>query len=199
VPTTATELYLSAAPSGSAASRNDGSLAREAGGAGGAGGSTTIAHDPAAPNRTPPDVHDQRPFEAGCLTFTSAELADDLEVVGTPRLVLYASSDAADVDWCVRLCDVDPSGRSKLLNTGALKGSHVRSHESPAPLVPGEVVRFEIEVWPVANLFLRGHRVRIDVATSDFPFFESNPLPSTNRVLHDAEHPSCLVLPVTAR
>ena len=144
-------------------------------------------------------MSDQRPFEAGCLTYTSAPMEDDLEVIGTPRLVLFAASDASDVDWCVRLCDVDEAGRSKLLNTGALKGSHVRSHERPESLRAGEVYCFEIEVWPIANLFTRGHRIRIDISTSDFPFFESNALPSQNSVFHDAERPSRLVLPVTRR
>jgi len=158
-----------------------------------------ISHDPAVPNRTPREVGDQRSFEAGCLTFTSAPFETDLEVIGTPRLVLYAASDAADVDWCVRLCDVDESGRSKLLNTGALKGSHVHSHEDPEDLRPGDVYCFEIEVWPIANLFKRGHSVRVDVSTSDFPFFECNPHPSRNLVFHDTGRPSRLVLPVTSR
>jgi predicted acyl esterase len=99
----------------------------------------------------------------------------------------------------VRLCDVDPDGRSKLLNTGALKGSHVESHEAPISLQAGEVYRFEIEVWAIANLFLEGHRIRIDVSTSDFPFFEANACPSRNEVFHDAARPSALVLPVVHR
>ena len=113
--------------------------------------------------------------------------------------MLYAATDAPDVDFCVRLCDVFEDGRSRLLNTGALKGSHVRSHEHPAPLVPGEVNCFEIEVWAVANVFKKGHRIRIDVSTSDFPFFESNPHPSRNEVFHDETRTSQLVLPVVIR
>jgi uncharacterized protein len=197
VPAVDTELFLHGGPSGSATSLNDGALA----GAPPADGESgdAIAHDPAAPNRTPPSVADQRVFEQGCLTYTSEPLDADLEVIGTPRLRLYASSDATDVDWCVRLCDVAPDGRSKLLNTGALKGSHVRSHETPIALTAGEVYCFDVEVWAIANLFQRGHRIRIDVSTSDFPFFESNPLPSRNVVYHDAARPSALVLPVVDR
>jgi putative CocE/NonD family hydrolase len=194
VPVAASELFLHAGPSGSVESVNDGVLSvrapleTEA--------TSVIDHDPAAPNITPTDVFDQRDFERRCLTFTSEPLAEDLTVIGTPFLVLYASSDAPDVDWCVRLCDVDEDGRSKLLNTGALKGSHVESHESPAPLEAGRLYRFEIEIWPIANLFRRGHRVRVDISASDFPFFEANPHPSRNRVVHDIDHPSRLVLPV---
>lgn len=189
------DLFLTAGPTGSAVSLNDGLLS--------AGPPTeavadVLVHDPAVPNLSPSDVFDQRDFESRCLTYTSAPLQEDLTVIGTPTLILYAETDAPDVDWCVRLCDVDQDGRSRLLNTGALKGSHVDSHERPAPLVAGTIYRFEIEIWPIANLFRRGHHVRIDISASDFPFFGINPHPSRTRVLHDAQHPSRLVLPVHA-
>jgi uncharacterized protein len=198
VPTAERDFFLQAGAAGNSESLNSGLLDPEPG-RGYADPPDVIDHDPATPNRTPREVADQRSFESGCLTFTSAPLETELEVIGTPRLVLYASSDAVDVDWCIRLCDVDETGRSKLLNTGALKGSHVHSHEHPEALHPGEVYRFEIEVWPIANLFTLGHRIRIDVSTSDYPFFESNGVPSRNLVFHDAERPSRLVLPVTKR
>jgi putative CocE/NonD family hydrolase len=196
VPTIETVCFLRAGPAGSAQSLNDGGLGSTPGGK---GSSTVIDHDPGHANRAPRDVRDQRSFEARCLTFTSPPLATDVEVVGAPRLMLYASTTATDLDWCVRLCDVDEDGRSKLLNTGALKGSHVRSHEEPEPLRPGEVYCFEIEVWPIANLFKGGHRIRVDVSASDFPSFGSNPLPSRTRVLQGPDYPSRLVLPVTLR
>lgn len=197
VPAVDTDWFLRTGPTGSVTSLNDGALECEV--ASGDEAADVVVHDPLAPNRTPRDVFDQRPFEAACLTFTSEPLTEELEVIGTPRPMLYASSDAVDVDWCVRLNDVDGEGHSRLLNTGALKGSHARSHTTPTPLVPGEVQCFEIEVWPIANLFKVGHRIRIDVSTSDFPFFESNPLASSNQVRHDAEHPSRLALPVVQR
>jgi uncharacterized protein len=177
-------------------SLNDGVLTRELGGS---DAPDVICHDPSAPIRTPREVGDQRTFEANCLTFTSDALEADLEVIGTPRLVLFAASDAIDVDWCLRLCDVDETGKSRLLNTGALKASHVHSHEQPQALEPGVIYRFEIEIWPIANLFRRGHRIRIDVATSDFPFFECNAVPSSNQVFHDTQRPSHLMVPVTIR
>jgi len=159
----------------------------------------TLSHDPAHPNRTPRDTLDQRPFEQRCLTFSTDPLANDLEIVGASTLVIYAATDAEEVDFCVRLCDVGPDGRSRLLNTGALKGSHHRSHEDPRPLVAGEVNRFEIEIWAVANVFKKGHRVRVALSTSDFPFFESNPQPSTTRVFQGRPRASHLVIPVATR
>lgn len=187
IPTTDTELFLHGTTLGGTLSsdRPAGDEVPDA-----------IVHDPGAPNITPIDVFDQRDFEAGCLTFTSEPLGEESIVIGSPRLVLYASTDAPDVDWCIRLCDVDETGRSKLLNTGALKGSHVESHERPSPLVAGRVYRFDIEIWAIANLFRVGHRIRVDVSTSDFPFFEVNPHPSHNLVFHDRERPSRLVLPI---
>jgi hypothetical protein len=188
--------YLGSGEGEPCRSLNDGVLTRDPGGS---DAPDVIRHDPSAPNRTAREVGDQRSFEEGCLTFTSEPLEADLEVIGTPRLVLFAASDAIDVDWCLRLCDVDETGRSRLLNTGALKGSHVLSHERPQALQPGVVDRFEIEIWPIANLFKRGHRIRVDLSTSDFPFFESNPARSSNLVFHHTDRPSHLVLPVTAR
>jgi putative CocE/NonD family hydrolase len=195
VPTAEWELYLGAGRSGSAPSLNDGVLA---GAPPDAVAPDVVVHDPRDPNRTPRDLLDQRAFEERCLTFTTAPLDSDVEIVGASRLVLYAAADGPDVDFCVRLCDVFEDGRSRLLNTGALKGSHLRSHEHPEPLVAGAVNRFEIEIWAVANVFKKGHRIRVDVSTSDFPFFESNPVPSRTEVFHDAPRPSRLVLPVVA-
>ncbi len=165
----------------------------------GAGEPSSIEHDPENPNRTQARPADQRRFEERALTFTSEPFERDVEVIGSCRLVLHASSDAADVDWCVRLSDVFPDGRSRLLNTGALKGSHVFSHEKPEALEPGRVYAFEIEIWAIANLFRAGHRLRITLSTSDFPFFASSDVPSRNHIFHDSRYPSHLVVPVALR
>jgi putative CocE/NonD family hydrolase len=196
VPVTETSYYLAAGPGGGTASAHDGLLSREPVGA---ASPDTLLHDPASPNHTPGSTADQRSFEQGCLTYSTPPLEEDVEVIGTPRLLLHAATDAEDVDWCVRLCDVFPDGRSRLLNAGALKGSHVFSHETPEPLAAGRVYEFAVEVWPVGNLFKRGHRIRIDISASDFPYFEVNPLPSRNQIFHDATHPSRLLLPVVKR
>jgi putative CocE/NonD family hydrolase len=196
LPTRNLDLYFATGPGGGAASANDGLLLREL-----QNGSAPdpIAHDPARPNITPASFVDQRSFERGCLTYSTPPLEEDLEVIGMPRVMLHASTSAADVDWCVRLCDVYPDGRARLLNFGAFKGSHLHSHTTPVQLEPERVYEFEVEVWQTANVFRKGHRIRIDVSTSDSPFFESNPLPSRNLVFHDAANPSRLVLPVVDR
>lgn len=193
VPSVPTEFFLGAGPAGSIDSLNDGLLV--------ATPSTNqradvLTHDPQSPVRSPRDNADQRSFEQGSLTYTSLPLTEELTVIGTPRLALHAASDAPDVDFCVRLCDVFPDGRSRLLNTGALKASHRSGHERPAPLTPGDVCEFDIEIWATANVFKAGHRIRVDVSSSDFPFFESNPHASRTEVFHDDQRPSRLILPV---
>jgi putative CocE/NonD family hydrolase len=193
LPSEAMALFLAPGRGGGTDSMNDGLLCPEPPGA---AEPTGIDHDPANPNRTVANATDQRRFEAGALTFSTPPLDHAVTVIGTPKLTFYAASDAADVDWCVRLTNVYPDGRSQLLNTGALKASHVASHETPAPLERDRIYEFEVEIWAVANVFKRGHRIRVDISTSDFPFFENNMLPSRNRVYHDAAHPSRLVLPV---
>jgi uncharacterized protein len=187
-----TPLFLTA-PGGAADSRGDGGLAWEPTGR---GGSLQLSHDPAAPSRTPADIGDQRSFGPGALTFTTPPLARDLTVAGMPRLVLSAAPGAADVDFCVRLSDVFPDGSAHLLNVGALKGRHVHSHEQPADLEPGLAYQFDIEILTVTNVFRRGHRIRVDVSGSDFPFYAPNPVKSQTDVFCGGDDPSRLILPV---
>lgn len=196
LPSDEASFFLRGSPGGGAASLNDGILDSEPPGH---EEPDRLDHDPGNPNRTPVSAFDQRSFEARSLSFTTPPLEHDLEVVGSSRLVLHTSSQAKDVDWCVRLCDVFPDGRSRLLNYGALKGSHVASHEHPEALERDRVYAFEIEIWAMANLFRKGHRIRVAISNSDFPAFESNPIPSRNLVYHDAAYPSRLVLPVVRR
>jgi hypothetical protein len=180
----------------------DGAAAGGLGGGGlvfdppGRAGGHVLAHDPARPNRTPGNPGDQRSFGTRALTFSTAPLERDLTVAGLPRLTLAAAPGAADVDFCVRLSDVYPDGSARLLNVGALKGRHARSHEQPADLEPGETREFEIEILTVTNVFRRGHRIRVDVSGSDFPFYAPNPVPSQTEVFHGGERPSRLTLPV---
>jgi len=196
VPSREVVYFLRSGPGGGAPSSNDGLLTLEPLESDVV---DVLVHDPATPVRTPSDPFDLAPFEERCATFSTEPLEHELEVIGAPRLVLHLASDQADVDLCVRLCDVDQSGRSRLLNTGALKASHRVSHAEPQPLTPGECTELTLDVWPIAHLFKPGHRIRIDVATSDFPFFECNPLASTNELFHDAARPARLILDVPRR
>jgi uncharacterized protein len=157
------------------------------------------------PERPPTDY---RPIEHRVLTYTSPLLQEDLHVVGPVKAVLYAASSAPDTDWVARLCDVWPDGRSIALCYGILRARYRDSFERPAPMQPGQVYRFEVDLRATAQTFLAGHRLRVHVTSSDFPQYDRNlntggPFGeeasgqiATNTIFHDALRPSHLLLPV---
>ena len=160
-----------------------------------------------------PGPLDQRVLEArdDVLVYTSDVLEADLEVVGPVETTLYAASSAKDTDFLVRLCDVYPDGRSIFLTEGIIRARYRGSveGESVELLEPGEVAEYRIRLYPVANVFRRGHRVRLDVTSSSFPRFSRNLNTGEDvgtgtrmqvahqKILHTAAYPSHVLLPVT--
>jgi predicted acyl esterase len=139
------------------------------------------------------------------LVYTTGPLERDLDVVGPLRLVLYASSSAADTDFAARLSDVFPDGRAIQLQNGVLRARYRNLEAGPELLKPDMVYRLEIDMWATANRFRAGHRLRLDISSSDFPRFDRNanrggedgpPIPALQTIYHDAAHPSRLMLPV---
>jgi putative CocE/NonD family hydrolase len=153
---------------------------------------------------------DQRPVEPRCLTYTSEPLPADLDVVGSVRLELFASSDCVDTDFAAKLCDVFPDGRSIQVVDGILRARYRKSREKARLLRPGKVYRFDLDLWPTAWRFAAGHRLRVAVTSSNFPRFDRNlntglnpaiageMAVAVNMVYHDRKHPSRLVLPIAA-
>jgi putative CocE/NonD family hydrolase len=108
---------------------------------------------------------------------------------------------------------VHPSARAEILADGILRMRYRRSLSDPEPLEPGRVEEIRISVGGTANVFRAGHRIRLDVSSSNFPRFDANtntggviaeegpdaPVPALNRVFHDGSRPSRLVLPVVER
>ena len=155
---------------------------------------------------------DQGPAEQwnGIVVYTGEPLAADLLLVGEASVTLWAATSAADTDWTARLCHVDPTGRSVNIKAGIVRARSRASTAVPTPITPGEAVRYEIALGPVGTRVPAGHRLRLDVASSDFPHWDRNlnsggPLfregigaavVATQTILHDADHPSCVVLPV---
>ena len=138
---------------------------------------------------------------ADVLIYTTDPLEQDLDVAGPLRMVLYASSSAVDTDFVARLTDVFPDGRAIQLQTGALRTRYRDPQGEPSFLEPGRVYRLEIEMWPTANRFKAGHRLRVDISSADFPKFDRNtnrggepgePVPAHQTIYHDPEHPSHL-------
>jgi len=154
--------------------------------------------------------YDQRSVEqrGDVLVYTTPPLATDTEVTGPISVTLYASSSAPDTDWTAKLLDVHPDGTVVNLNNGIQRASFRESSRAPTPIEPGTVYRYTITVWPTSNLFRAGHRIRVEISSSDFPQFDPNPNTGSwlgestatriahQTVWHDARHPSALVLPV---
>ena len=160
------------------------------------------------------------------LTFTSAPLESDIEVTGPIVLKLHASSDQIDTRFIVKLADQQPqeeAARAKgaqpaftNVSKGWLKASHREkdparttelrpfyTHTNPQPLTPGEIYRFDIEVLPIAYVFKKGHRIRLEIANGDSPLTDAvftHPYQptaiGTDTIHHDPMHPSCLLLPL---
>lgn len=157
---------------------------------------------------------DQRKVEErrDVLVYTSEPLAADTEVAGPVTLDLFAASSAVDTDFTAKLVDVLPDGTAYNLTEGILRASYRGSTKAaPVPLEPGRVYEYTIDLWSTGNVFLKGHRIRVEVSSSNFPRFDRNLntgqraatsatfVKAANTVLHDAAHPSALVLPVVTR
>jgi putative CocE/NonD family hydrolase len=141
------------------------------------------------------------------LVYTSAPLSEDLEIAGPVSATIHFVTDVIDTDITVRLLDVAPDGRSLNLAEGIARAKYRKSYSNPEPLEPGKVYAVTVELFPTANWFQRGHRIRIDVSSSDFPNFGRNlnvmnsdsgteTRVAHTRIEHSAQHPSHIVLPV---
>lgn len=182
----------------------------------------------AAPQVMPAGAYDQRgdPSFYGCadglplaargdvLVFQTPELEEELEVSGPLTVHLYASSSAVDTDFTVKLIDVHPPnsdyphGFAQNITDSIIRGRYRSGRDEQEWMEPGKVYAFEIVMYPTSNLFQRGHRIRLDVSSSNFPRFDINPNTggrlgrerrvalAENVVYHDPEHPSHILLPI---
>jgi putative CocE/NonD family hydrolase len=153
---------------------------------------------------------DQRPVEErrDVLVFSTRPLEQDLEVVGPVQAVLYVSTNQRDTDFTAKLVDVFPDGYARNLTDGILRMRYRNSLERPEPLRPGDVYEITLDAGIASNAFLKGHRIRVEISSSNFPRFDRNPNTGTaiaqetrlvkanQTVYHDRQHPSRLVLMV---
>jgi putative CocE/NonD family hydrolase len=146
------------------------------------------------------------------LVFQTEPLKSDVQIAGDIKLVLHISSDAPDTDFFVRLIDVYPAstdypdGFAFPVSDGVIRARYRNGCAAPSLLKPGVVYRLEIPLEPSANLYKAGHRIRVDVTSSNFPAFDINRNTgdpndrrwriAQNTVWHDAEHPSSIILPL---
>ena len=153
---------------------------------------------------------DQRPVEArnDVLVYSTAPFSRDIEVTGQIALDLYAKSSAVDTDFTAKLVDVWPNGFAQNLTEGIVRARYRDSQEVPELLNPGQIYKFTIDLWSTSNVFRQGHRLRLEISSSNFPRFnrnrntgespqfESPGVTATNSILHDHAHPSALLIPV---
>ena len=130
------------------------------------------------------------------LVFTSDPLDDDLHILGRPRVRLHVSSTASVIGFAVSLADVAPDGPSQLVAKGMLNATRRHSLTEPEPLEPGEVYELPIDLDCTGWRFRRGHRIRVSIASADWPNVWPTPEPAVNRVYRGAGRPSRIVLPV---
>jgi uncharacterized protein len=158
---------------------------------------------------------DQRPLEQrdDVIVYTSKPLERPLEVTGPLELVLYAASSGSDTDFIGKLCDVDAEGGSRILAEGVLRARFRDGFEEPRALEPDRVYELRIDLVATSNVFLPGHSIRLDVTSSSHPRFDRNAnsgnrpgedteetlAPARQRIFHDADRPSHLLLPVVRR
>jgi uncharacterized protein len=155
-------------------------------------------------------VQDQRPDEArpDVLVYSTPPLSQDLNVTGPVRVELYVESSAVDTDFVAMLVDVAPDGLAHNIADGIVRMRFRDSVEHPDFIEPGKIYKISVDLWATSNVFLACHKLRLDIAGSNFPRFDRNlntkESPeegsdgkiATNRIYHDAAHPSALILPV---
>lgn len=142
------------------------------------------------------------------LVYSTPALSQDMEATGPVSLDLYVSSSAVDTDFTGKLVDVWPNGFAQNLTEGILRLRYRNSQENPELANPGEVYRITVDLWATSNVFLAGHKLRLEVSSSNFPRFDRNlntgeeqargtrMVKATNVIYHDKAHPSALILPV---
>ncbi len=182
----------------------------------------TFTYDPANPT---PFLIDSRELEtslnedytslnatrADALVFTSKPLTKPIEVTGQMSATLWAATDAKDTDWNVMLLDVFPDGHAQRVQDGLMRARFRQGFDKEVALTPGSIERYDMDMWFTSRVFEPGHRIRVSVSSALFPKYDRNLNTGGNnerdstfvvahqRLLHDAAHPSHVVLPIVPR
>ncbi len=156
-----------------------------------------------------PGPRDQRAAESrsDVLVYSTKPLAEDMEVTGPVTLELWARSSAVDTDFTAKLVDVSSDGFATNLTDGILRMRYRDSQEKPVLMNPNQVYKISVDLWATSNAFKKGHIMRLEVSSSNFPRFDRNLntgadqatsrefVSAVNTILHDDEHPSALIVP----
>jgi len=156
---------------------------------------------------------DQRAVERrkDVLVYTTRPLRRDLEVTGPVQVVLWAATTARDTDFTAKLVDVFPDGHARNLTDGVLRVRYRKSLEKAELATPGEIMRLAIDAGVTSNVFLKGHSIRLEISSSNFPRFDRNPNTGApigqdarmqnaiQTIYHGRDRSSHLLLPVVDR
>ena len=158
-------------------------------------------------------AHDQRPLDhrRDVLVYKTEPLEEDVEVTGPVEAKLWAASSALDTDFTAKLVDVYPDGFAVNVCKGIVRARYRESFESPSLIPPGQVCEYTIQMGATSNLFRKGHRIRFDISSSDFPRFDRNhntgrpfyldaeSVPAWQNIYHNSRYPSRIILPTIPR
>ena len=156
---------------------------------------------------------DHRDIEArpDVLVYSTPTLEQDVEVTGPITVTLYAASSATDTDFTAKLVDVEPCGYARNLTDGIIRARYRKARQPASLIEPGQVYEYSIDLWGTSNVFKKGHQIRLEISSSNFPRFDRNTntgetigsdagfIPALQTVLHSSEYPSHITLPIVPR
>jgi len=158
-----------------------------------------------------PDDYREVEQRSDVLVYTSDALTEDMEVCGPLRVHLSAASSARDTDFMAKVIDVWPNGFAQRLNDGMVRARFREGMDKPSLIEPGRVYSYDLDLWNTCQLYQKGHRIRVEVSSSAFPKYDRNlntgeALGQTTqmavaqqKIYHDREHPSYVILPIVPR
>jgi hypothetical protein len=186
--------------------------------------SDTFNYDPADPvpsmggnvccSNVPSGPWDQRAVETrkDVLVYTTPEMKEPTEITGPIKMELFAATSAKDTDWTAKLVDVRPDGFAQNIQSGIVRARYRTGAGKPAQMIePGKVYDYTIDLWATSYVIQPGHKLRLEVSSSDFPRFDRNlntgedPATGTGMtvakqtIFHSARYPSHVVLPLIPR
>ncbi|MFC1607251.1 CocE/NonD family hydrolase [Candidatus Latescibacterota bacterium] len=156
---------------------------------------------------------DHRPLYSreDILLYTTDTLENSLEVTGPVEVILYASSSSVTTDFTAKLLDVYPDGRSMYVCDGIIRATHRNGPVNTTFIEPDKIYEYTIDLAATSNVFKKGHQIRVEISSSNFPRFDRNlnttlnnalateMVTATQTIYHDKDHPSCIILPVIPR
>ena len=145
------------------------------------------------------------------LVYSTPPLQKEVEVTGPVTVTLWAATSGTDTDFTAKLVDVCEDGCARNLTDGIIRARYRDSMSKPSLLEPGKAYCYTIDLWSTSNVFKAGHRIRVEISSSNFPRFDRNSntgniisedtelKPALQTVLHNADHPSHITLPIVPR